>query len=242
MTHIGDRDDGLSSRKQEPGARFPVRSGGGIPAGRDVTTYRPLNHRELAFGRAERDPRVDPGGRPPAGRGPGAGPSPPATRCTTTSRVITCPTWTRPTPELIPKGIEIRTPPCASIAETLELLATLHERLQDALAGHGLRAVALSHHPVEDHFEGPQGTRPHDRWQWCMQAMLTYGPDINISLPHHLAARIDEADLFAKVNYYAPALAALSLASPFHRGKPWIVWGRSASRCGRTAVASPDSR
>jgi carboxylate-amine ligase len=127
---------------------------------------------------------------------------------------------------LRPKGIEIRTPPCDSIAETLDLLATLHDRLLGALALRGLSAVALSHHPTEDHFEGPQGTRPHDRWQWCMQAMLTYGPDINISLPPHLAARIDTADLHAKVNYYGPALAALSLASPLHRGRPWIVCGR----------------
>ncbi len=129
-------------------------------------------------------------------------------------------------PELIPKGIEIRTPPCDSIEGTLELLAALHERLQEALARRGLSAAALSHHPVEDHFEGPQGTRTYERWQWCMQAMLTYGPDVNISLPPVLARRLDNAELSAKVNHYAPALAAMSLASPFHRGQPWVIHGR----------------
>ena len=128
--------------------------------------------------------------------------------------------------QLIPKGIEIRTPPCDSIDETLALLATLHERLQEALARYGFQAVALSHHPLEDDFDGPQGNRPHDRWQWCLQAMLTYGPDINISLPSDLADKTEPAELFAKVNYYAPALAALSLASPVHRGRPWLVNGR----------------
>lgn len=129
-------------------------------------------------------------------------------------------------PELLPKGIEIRTPPCNSIKGTLEYLATLHNRLQVALAQHGLSAAAMSHHPIEDHFEGPQGTRSPDRWRWCMQAMQTYGPDINISLPPALAARLNAADLTAKVNYYAPALAALSLASPIHEGSPWVINGR----------------
>jgi carboxylate-amine ligase len=59
-----------------------------------------------------------------------------------------------------------------------------------------------------------------------MQSMLSYGPDVNISLPDFLAERLDDADLFAKVNYYAPALVALSLASPYQRNKPWIINSR----------------
>ncbi len=129
-------------------------------------------------------------------------------------------------PDLIPKGIEIRTPPRSSIAETLSLFATLHERLQRALADRGWQAVALSHHPLDDHFEGPRGSRTIERWNWSMQAMLTYGPDVNISLPARLSERIIETDLIAKVNHYAPALAVMSLASPFHRGQPWMTAGR----------------
>jgi carboxylate-amine ligase len=146
--------------------------------------------------------------------------------------------------QVIPKGIEIRTPPCGSIAQTLELLATLHERLQEGLARYGYRAVALSHHPLEDAFEGPQGKRTFERWQWCMQAMLTYGPDVNISLPPALAARLNTPDLFAKVNYYAPALAAMSLASPIHRGKPWVVNGRPGRsvRTYRRSLSGPALR
>src|SRR5207253_8377445 len=80
--------------------------------------------------------------------------------------------------------------------------------------------------PIEVHFEGPQNKRRHDFWQWAMEAMLTYGPDVNVSLPQTLAARIDPKDLFKKVNYYAPALTALTLASPLRGGEPWRIRGR----------------
>src|SRR5947208_11535101 len=58
--------------------------------------------------------------------------------------------------DLLPKGVEIRTPICNSINDCLVALKTLHSRLQHALAELGYRAVALSFHPTETHFEGPQ--------------------------------------------------------------------------------------
>jgi carboxylate-amine ligase len=59
-----------------------------------------------------------------------------------------------------------------------------------------------------------------------MQAMLTYGPDINLSLPEEMGKRLDLADLELKINHYAPAMAAFSLASPFYAGDIWKVRGR----------------
>jgi carboxylate-amine ligase len=117
----------------------------------------------------------------------------------------------------------------------------LHERLQDALAQAGYQVVAHSHHPTEDFFEAPQNKRRYDFWQWAMQAMRTYGPDVNISLPAHLNARLDVQDLHAKVNYYAPALTALSLASPFLRGGLWRIRGRvgKSIRTYRRSVVAP---
>src|SRR5579872_1844310 len=47
--------------------------------------------------------------------------------------------------DLKPKGIEIRTPVCRSIAECLACLSTLHERLQNSLANLSYRAVSISH-------------------------------------------------------------------------------------------------
>jgi len=102
----------------------------------------------------------------------------------------------------------------------------LHSRLQRALASVGFQAVALSFHPTEIHFSGPQNKRRYDYWQWAMAAMLTYGPDINISLPAALVRRIDVRDLNEKVNYYVPALVALTLASPLRGGKLWRIRGR----------------
>lgn len=127
---------------------------------------------------------------------------------------------------LLPKGVEIRTPVCSSIEECLSALKVLHGRLQQALASAGLQAVALSFHPTEVDFSGPQNKRRYDYWQWAMAAMLTYGPDINISLPETLTRRINERDLNEKVNYYVPALVALTLSSPLRGGERWRIRGR----------------
>jgi len=59
-----------------------------------------------------------------------------------------------------------------------------------------------------------------------MEAMTTYGPDINVSVPSHLAERLDLHELHGKVNYYASALTALTLASPLYRGDLWRIRGR----------------
>jgi carboxylate-amine ligase len=128
--------------------------------------------------------------------------------------------------EVLPKGIEIRTPVCPSIESCLQCLQELQGRMQHALGALGYHAIAASHHPIEDHFEGPQNKRRHDFWQWAMLAMTTYGPDVNVSLPATLGDRLDPADLHRKVNHYAPALTALTLASPIVRGDLWRIRGR----------------
>src|SRR5262249_36137963 len=57
--------------------------------------------------------------------------------------------------DLLPKGLEIRTPVCPSIEICLECLQELQRRMQLALGELGCRAVPCSHHPIEDRFEGP---------------------------------------------------------------------------------------
>lgn len=128
--------------------------------------------------------------------------------------------------ELMPKGVEIRTPVCGSLPEVLEVYAVLHARLAAALERAGYAMVALSHHPVEASFTGPQNKRRHDYWQWSMEVMTTYGPDINLSLAPELAPALDLADLEAKINHYGPALSALSVAAPFCGGAPWVMRGK----------------
>jgi carboxylate-amine ligase len=151
-----------------------------------------------------------------------------------------------PAPELspkdvLPKGVEIRTPVCGSIEACLDCLQVLFTRMQSALDPLGYRALAVSHHPLEDHFEGPQNKRRHDFWQWAMLAMTTYGPDVNVSLPSVLNDKLDTGDLHGKVNYYAPALTALTSASPFVRGDFWKIQGRigKSIRTYRRSVIAP---
>jgi hypothetical protein len=143
--------------------------------------------------------------------------------------------------DLLPKGIEIRTPVCESVEACLRCLKLLFDRLQDVLDTVNYRLVSLSHHPLEYHFEGPQNKRRHDFWQWAMEVMVTYGPDINVSLPDDLASRMDAQDLHAKVNYYSPGMAALSLASPFYRGGLWSIRGQTGKsiRTYRRSVIAP---
>ncbi len=143
--------------------------------------------------------------------------------------------------DLLPKGVEIRTPTCTSIEGCTNVLRDLHGRLQRALAKTGRAAVSLSFHPLEHTFQGPQNKRRYDYWQWAMEAMLTYGPDLNLSLPADLFARLDLDDLHRRVDHYAPALTALTLASPLYRGDLWNVRGRvgKSMRTYRRSVVAP---
>ena len=120
--------------------------------------------------------------------------------------------------DMAPKGVEIRTPVCHSISELMTCLRTLHERLESKMFQNGYRLSAISHHPVAKKFQGPRCNRRHDFWKWALEAMLTYGPDINISFPENISEKLfsNMDDFEEKINYYGPALTALSLSSPFY--------------------------
>jgi carboxylate-amine ligase len=144
--------------------------------------------------------------------------------------------------DINPKGVEIRTPVASSLDECLRSFDILLARLQSALAEENLVAVALSHHPLESKFTGPQNKRRHDFWQWAMEVMTTYGPDINIAVPTALQNQLDIADLESKIDHYGPALAALSVASPFANGGLWDFRGRdglSYRMFKRSVIAPP---
>jgi hypothetical protein len=143
--------------------------------------------------------------------------------------------------DMLPKGVEIRTPVCSSIQQCLDVFEILYSRMQESLALGGLTAVALSHHPVESYFKGPQNKRRHDFWQWAMEVMTTYGPDINIGIPNRFMAELDIEDLNAKINYYAPAMTAFSLAAPFSYGGLWKIRGQigKSLRTYRRSIIAP---
>lgn len=121
----------------------------------------------------------------------------------------------------LPKGLEIRTPVCGSIAAALETYAVLFERLQAALALQGLVAVHLSHHPFATDFSGPRNSPREDYWRWQMAAMTTYGPDVNLGLDPVAFASLNPADLERKFDHYAAAMVAFTLDSPIYGGALW---------------------
>lgn len=144
--------------------------------------------------------------------------------------------------DLRPKGIEIRTPVANTLDACLQSFETLLKRLQSALAQKDMVPIALSHHPLEVQFSGPQNKRRHDFWQWAMEVMTTYGPDINVAVPAELQKDLNVQDLEAKIDYYGPALAALSTASPFIQGGLWRIRGdvgRSFRMYKRSVIAPP---
>lgn len=142
-----------------------------------------------------------------------------------------------------PKGIEIRTPVCESLDQVMSVYEELYKRVKTALAPKKLVPIAISHHPIESKFSGPQNKRRHDFWLWAMEVMTTYGPDINVSFPKEITDRLfgNLDDLNAKVDYYAPAIAAISLASPFFSGRPWIIKGQQGKsyRTFKRSVVAP---
>ncbi len=142
-----------------------------------------------------------------------------------------------------PKGIEIRTPVCHSLDQLFEVFELLYKRVKTALNEKGFSPIAISHHPIETKFSGPQNKRRHDFWLWAMEVMTTYGPDVNVSFPKDITDRLfsDIEDLNRKVNYYAPALAAISLAAPFYEGKPWEIKGQRGKsfRTFKRSVVAP---
>jgi len=145
--------------------------------------------------------------------------------------------------DALPKGIEIRTPVCDSIDETISVFETLYSRIKASLLTINVTPVSLSHHPTETKFSGPQNKRRYDFWLWAMEVMTTYGPDINVSFPKEITEKLfsNIEDLEAKVNYYAPAIALPTLNSPFYNGKPWIHKGHQGQsyRTFKRSIVAP---
>lgn len=124
---------------------------------------------------------------------------------------------------LLPKGIEIRTPLTDSFEKSTELLNDLYKRLKTKLIECKFNAAMISYHPTEQKIDAPANYKRYDYWQWALTATTTYGPDINISLPKRLEEKVNIERINARVNYYAPAAIALTLASPIRDGALWTV-------------------
>jgi hypothetical protein len=143
-----------------------------------------------------------------------------------------------------PKGIEIRTPVCSSIADAVGTLRDAAGRLASAAGERGLVPVTVGFNPVRAHYVPVPPLNP---WEIARRAccpeeqtahlhMVTYGPDLNISHAGMLVA--DLVDAGRKLTHYSPYLVPFSFSSPFFCNTLWSGLSRRTHyRTGRRPAA-----
>jgi hypothetical protein len=128
---------------------------------------------------------------------------------------------------MLPKGIEIRTPPRSTIAQAVADVQTHFEQLRVAAAAYGYTPALTSFNPCRSAFvyDPPLNAyeqallREEPELQTDNLAMLTYGPDLNLSRADwSVAQAIDAAQ---KLTAYSPFIVAWSLSAPFYAGAAW---------------------
>ncbi|MFD2407222.1 glutamate-cysteine ligase family protein [Azorhizophilus paspali] len=132
----------------------------------------------------------------------------------------------------VAKGVEIRTPPRPSVAVAIDCLLDIERQLAARLERDGLGLAIAGFDPLRTHYgyQPPlnayeQRLRADDREYEGMElSMLTYGPDLNLSLPDWSTRR--NLDAARKLNYYAPYIVPFSFSSPYCAGQPWHGWSR----------------
>ncbi|ACO76500.1 glutamate-cysteine ligase-like protein [Azotobacter vinelandii CA] len=132
----------------------------------------------------------------------------------------------------VAKGVEIRTPPRPSVAVAIDCLLDIERQLAARLERDGLGLAIAGFDPLRTRYgyQPPLNAferrlRAGDREYEGMElSMLTYGPDLNLSLPDWSTRR--NLDAARKLNYYAPYIVPFSFSSPYCAGQPWHGWSR----------------
>ncbi|MBP9750544.1 MAG: hypothetical protein KBC95_01715 [Candidatus Peribacteraceae bacterium] len=128
----------------------------------------------------------------------------------------------------VPKGIEIRTTPRASIAEAVAELEESYALLRQALAGSGFTPVWLSFNPIQEKFTPTPSLNAWEaNWRQSESpetltgglTVMTFGPDVSLSFADWDDARAIDAG--KKLTFYSPVLVPFSFSSPFYRGELW---------------------
>ncbi|MGA9378293.1 MAG: hypothetical protein WBV73_05940 [Phormidium sp.] len=127
----------------------------------------------------------------------------------------------------IPKGIEIRTTIHSDIQSTITELSESFRLLCEVANTLGFSPVLVSFNPYQTVFEPqPPLTNyelklrqafPED--QTFTIPMLTYGPDLNISVAGLPFEQV--IDIGSKLTYYSPYIVPFSYSSPFYQGALW---------------------
>lgn len=130
-----------------------------------------------------------------------------------------------------PKGFEIRTPICDSLAAAIDNLnesISFWDRAAGAY-GYSSRTGALNPFRAEYVPDPPLNAweladRNTPEEQTAYIHMLTYGPDISFSHPGFAAEKT--IDIARKLTHYSPFIVPFSFTSPFFMGEPWGGYSR----------------
>ena len=129
--------------------------------------------------------------------------------------------------DCIPKGIEIRTTIHADIKTAIQELSESFDLLCEVAAQFGFSPVLVSFNPFHSSFQPQlplnnyeiQRRQASPEKQTAHIPMLTYGPDLNISVAS--LSYEDVIDIGRKLTYYSPYIVPFSYSSPFYEGGLW---------------------
>ncbi|MEB3219439.1 MAG: glutamate--cysteine ligase [Nostocales cyanobacterium 94392] len=129
--------------------------------------------------------------------------------------------------ECVPKGIEIRTTINPDIHSAIAELSESFRLLKETAAEYGFFPVLISFNPHYDKFipNPPLNEYETRRRQASPEKqtanipMLTYGPDLNISMVGLTTECI--IDIGQKLTFYSPYIIPFSYSSPFYQGNLW---------------------
>lgn len=127
----------------------------------------------------------------------------------------------------IPKGIEIRTTRHPDIDGVIRELWGSFAALQTVARPCGLTPVCISFNPFRTEYVYDPPLTDYERqlhresadFQAEALAMLTYGPDLNLSLSGMSADQVIE--IGRKLTFYSPYVLPWSFSSPFYAGRLW---------------------
>lgn len=129
--------------------------------------------------------------------------------------------------DCIPKGIEIRTTIHNTIQGVIAELSESFVQLRDTALRAGFTPVLISFNPYRDQYQPQPPLNAYElhrrqispEKQTAHIPMLTYGPDLNLSVAGLSTARL--IDIGQKLTYYSPFIIPFSFSSPFYCGELW---------------------
>ncbi len=129
--------------------------------------------------------------------------------------------------DCLPKGIEIRTTIHSNIETVITELSESFRLLRKVAADFGFSPSLTSFNPDKTIFEPQPPLNDYEirrrqaspEKQTAHIPMLTYGPDLNISVSDLSIERV--IDIGRKLTYYSPYIVPFSYSSPFYNGGLW---------------------